>query len=73
MGYYIAVKIAPEETRHFKVPPEVYIYVKQLELCLRLGGETKEALERLYPGRFSLSGKEKENGSTSESNRSCSK
>jgi len=70
MGYYVAIKVSPEGMKHFKVPQEASIYIKQLENALRFR-KTKEALEKLYPGRFTP--KEESDGKTSQSNRPSTK
>lgn len=49
-NYYVAVKVTPEQYKHFGVPEEVYIYVKQLESAIKTGNT--KGLEELYPERF---------------------
>jgi hypothetical protein len=58
MGYYLAIKVTPEEYKHFPVVEEVYVYVRQLEECIR-NPQTSRLLE-LYPERL----KRRKNGST---------
>ena len=50
MGKYLAIKVNPEEYQHFAVQDEVYVYVRQLEECIKHPDQSK--LKELYPERF---------------------
>jgi len=51
MTSMLAVKVTPTVWKHFRVPTEIAIYVKQLEYGIRRK-ESREALRKLYPKRF---------------------
>ncbi len=50
MAYFISVKVKDDQYKSIKVPKEIYIYVRQLEFCIRHPDRSK--LLRYYPGRF---------------------
>lgn len=51
MGSYISVQVTPGKYEHFKVPDEVYVYIKQLEMAIKY--DASEAIKQRYPERFS--------------------
>ena len=53
MTCMLAIKIEREKYKHFKVPREVYVYVRQLEYGIRKK-ESREALRKMYPNRFPM-------------------
>lgn len=53
MTCMLAIKIKRENYKHFKVLPEVYVYVRQLEHGIRRK-ESREALRKMYPNRFPM-------------------
>jgi hypothetical protein len=50
MNYYVSVKDENGEYKHIPVPEEVYVYVRQLEICIKY--PNKSHLLELYPERF---------------------
>lgn len=49
-GYYLSIKVSPTKYEAFKVPIEVYAYVRQLENYILFPKDSK--LLTLYPDRF---------------------
>ena len=50
MNYNISIKERNGKFKHHKVPKEVYIYIKQLELAVRFPKHSK--IKKLYPKRL---------------------
>lgn len=50
MTHCVSVKNRLGEYEHFKVPPEVYMYIRQLEMAIKYPNTSK--LKELYPERF---------------------
>lgn len=50
MKCFVSVKVTPDKYKAFKVPYDVYIYVKQLENAVKHPELSK--LKDLYPERF---------------------
>lgn len=50
MSYNVSIKVSPTEYKHFEVPKEVYVYIKQLEAKINYPLESK--LLEQYSGRF---------------------
>ena len=48
--YRVAVKVNKIDYKHFAVPEEIYIYIKQLEMYIKYPKDSQ--LERLYPKLF---------------------
>ncbi len=51
MTYLVSVKVSEDEYKHFAVPREVYVYIRQLEIERRY--PSLSGLKQQYPGRFS--------------------
>jgi len=52
MGYYVAVKTAPDKWKHFLVEKEVYVYISQLEAYINYPERSR--LKELYPEKFKI-------------------
>ena len=50
MSSWVSVKISSKEYKLFKVPIEVYVYIKQLENAIRYSDI--DSIKKLYPERF---------------------
>ena len=50
MASFIAIKDRTGEFKHYKVPEEIAIYIKQLEIAVLHPYKSK--LKELYPERF---------------------
>ena len=53
MSCMLTIKVTTEKYKHFKVPREVYVYVRQLEYGIRRK-ESRKALREMYPNRFPM-------------------
>jgi len=52
MKYFVSVKtmLKPYEYRHYEVPEDVYVYIKQLEAYIKHPKQSK--LKQFYKDRF---------------------
>ncbi len=48
--YLISVKDREGKFKHFSVPEEIAIYIKQLEMCIKYPNQSK--LKEIYKERF---------------------
>ena len=51
MNTYVSVKVDSTTYKHFKIPTEVYVYIRQLEMYINNPRESR--LKERYPERFS--------------------
>jgi hypothetical protein len=53
MAHLISIQVSPGEYRQYEVSPEVYTYIRQLEMCIKYPEKSK--LKELYPQRLTTS------------------